>query len=108
MSLTQSASETAPAAGRQASGARRGLFWLVLSGYLLAAVVVTWRLWADPAARVQVGDPHDVDLFAWYLRYAATAISHGEAPRADHDRAEPAAGRQPDVEHLAAAARGCC
>jgi hypothetical protein len=54
--------------------------WLVLSGYLLAAVVLTWRLWASPAGRVQAGDPHDIDLFAWYMRYAATAISHGRLP----------------------------
>src|SRR5262249_36002827 len=26
------------------------------------------------------GDPHDVDLFAWYMRYAATAISYGRLP----------------------------
>jgi hypothetical protein len=35
-----------------------------VSGYLLAAVVLTWRLWADPASRAQVGDPHDIDMFA--------------------------------------------
>jgi hypothetical protein len=54
--------------------------WLVLCCYLLGAVAVTARLWADPASRAQVGDPHDVDLFAWYLRYAATAVSHGRLP----------------------------
>jgi len=54
--------------------------WLVLCCYLLAAVAVTARLWADPASRAQVGDPHDVDLFAWYMRYAATAVSHGRLP----------------------------
>jgi len=48
--------------------------------YLAAAVAVTARLWTDPAGRLQVGDPHDVDLFAWYLRYAATAVSHGRLP----------------------------
>jgi hypothetical protein len=80
MSLTQSAAETAPVAQPQPARAGRGLPGLILSGYLLAAVVVTWRLWADPAGRAQVGDPHDVDLFAWFLRYAATAVSHGRLP----------------------------
>jgi hypothetical protein len=54
--------------------------WLILCCYLAAAVVVTARLWADPAGRLQVGDPHDVDLFAWYMRYAAAAVSHGRLP----------------------------
>jgi hypothetical protein len=35
--------------------------WLILSCYLLGAVALTWRLWADPASRAQVGDPVDVD-----------------------------------------------
>jgi hypothetical protein len=54
--------------------------WVVLCCYLLGAVAVTARLWADPASRVQVGDTQDVDLFAWYMRYAATAVSHGRLP----------------------------
>jgi hypothetical protein len=54
--------------------------WLILCCYLAAAVAVTARLWVDPAARLQVGDPHDVDLFAWYMRYAAAAVSHGRLP----------------------------
>jgi len=80
MSLTQSAAETAPVAQPRPGRGGRGLPWLILSGYLLAAVVVTLRLWADPAGRAQVGDPHDVDLFAWFMRYAATAVSHGRLP----------------------------
>ena len=48
--------------------------------YLLAAVVVTWRLWADPASRVVAGNPHDADLFAWFMRYAAMAVRHGRLP----------------------------
>ncbi len=54
--------------------------WLVLCCYLVGAVAVTARLWADPASRAQVGDPHDVDMFAWFMRYAATAVSHGRLP----------------------------
>jgi hypothetical protein len=54
--------------------------WLVLCCYLLGALAVTARLWADPASRAQVGDRQDVELFAWYMRYAATAVSHGRLP----------------------------
>jgi len=80
VSLTKPTAETEPDAGSPAGGAGPGLPWLVLSGYLLAAVVLTWRLWADPGSRAPAGNPHDVDLCAWYLRYAATAISHGRLP----------------------------
>jgi hypothetical protein len=57
-----------------------GAQWLVLSCYLLGAVGVTWQLWADPASRAQVGDPEDVDLLAWFMRYGATAVAHGHLP----------------------------
>ena len=67
------------AEGRPARGGH-GTGWLVAACYLLGALVLTWRLWIDPAGRVQAGDPHDVDLFAWYMRYAATAVSHGRLP----------------------------
>jgi hypothetical protein len=53
---------------------------LVLCCYALAAVAVTWRLWADPVARAQVGDAQDVTLFAWFMRYEATAVAHGHLP----------------------------
>jgi hypothetical protein len=52
----------------------------VLGCYLLGAVFLTRHLWADPASLVQTRDPHDVDLFAWFLRYAATATEHGRLP----------------------------
>jgi len=48
--------------------------------YLAAAVVLTWRLWADPATRTVAGNPTDADLFAWYLRYAADAVGHLHLP----------------------------
>jgi len=48
--------------------------------YLVAALVVTWRLWADPASRFAAPNAGDADLFSWYLRYAATAVSHGRLP----------------------------
>jgi hypothetical protein len=48
--------------------------------YLAGAVAVTWRLWADPASVAQTGDTADVDLFAWFMRYNATAVAHGQLP----------------------------
>ncbi len=48
--------------------------------FLLAAVIVTWRLWADPASRVVAGNPHDADLYAWFMRYAAMAVRLGRLP----------------------------
>jgi hypothetical protein len=54
--------------------------WLVVGCYLLGALIVTGRLWIDPAGRMQAGDTQDVNLFAWFLRYSATAISHGQLP----------------------------
>jgi hypothetical protein len=42
--------------------------------------VITWRLWADPASRTVAGNPGDADLFAWYMRYAATELAHGRLP----------------------------
>ena len=48
--------------------------------YLAVAVVLTWRLWADPAGRAVAGNPQDASQFAWFLRFEATAISHGKLP----------------------------
>jgi hypothetical protein len=53
---------------------------VVLFGYMAAAFVITWRLWADPASRTVAGNPDDADLFAWYMRYAAIAVAHGRLP----------------------------
>ena len=54
--------------------------WLVVGLYLLAAFALTWRLWADPAGRMVAGNPGDINLFAWFMRYSATAVSHGQLP----------------------------
>jgi hypothetical protein len=53
---------------------------LTLACYLLAALAVTWHLWADPASRTIAGNPNDADLFAWFLRYDAAAVAHGTLP----------------------------
>ncbi len=60
--------------------AGRGAPWLVLLVYLAGAVALTWRLWADPESRMQVGDPADVNLFAWFIRYSAESVAHGSLP----------------------------
>jgi len=54
--------------------------WLVVGLYLLASFALTWRLWADPAGRMVAGNPGDINLFAWFMRYCATAVSHGRLP----------------------------
>jgi hypothetical protein len=46
----------------------------------MGALAVTARLWANPARRMPVGDGQDVNMFAWFLRYSATAIGHGRLP----------------------------
>jgi hypothetical protein len=52
----------------------------VLGLYLLGAVALTWRLWADPASRMQAGDVTDVNLFSWFMRYSAESVAHGSLP----------------------------
>ena len=80
MSLVPAAVEPSQVSesGRPRAGA--GAYWLILCCYLLCAVALTWHLWADPTSHAQVGDPEDVDQFAWFVRYSATAISHGRLP----------------------------
>ena len=48
--------------------------------YLLAAVLLTWSLWRDPAARLVAGNRRDADQAAWFIQYAATAVRHGRLP----------------------------
>jgi hypothetical protein len=80
VSLLPSAVETSPISERVRSRAPAGASWLIVGSYLLGALILTWQIWADPASRAQVGDTRDVDLFAWFLRYAATAVAHGHLP----------------------------
>lgn len=77
--LTAKAAPGAVREGRR-SGSDRRAVTAVLICCLLAAVAVTWHLWADPASHTVAGNPNDADLFAWFLRYEATAISHGRLP----------------------------
>lgn len=80
MSLVAPAVESARAAEPLRERARTLTPWLVACCYVLGAMAVTWRLWVDPASRAQVGDVQDVNLFAWFVRYEATAIAHGSLP----------------------------
>jgi hypothetical protein len=63
---------------------RKAWAWAVVACYLAGAVAVTWQLWRDPAGRAQVipgnGISRDVALFAWFMRYAATAVAHWHLP----------------------------
>jgi hypothetical protein len=52
----------------------------VICCYLIGAVAVAVRLWADPAGREQFAGVGDNELFSWFLRYAATAVEHGHLP----------------------------
>ncbi len=59
--------------------------WLVVLCYVLAAYLVTFHIWPDPAAHVPAtsgpaGVSNDVYLSAWSLRYVATALAHGHLP----------------------------
>ena len=57
--------------------------WLVLLCYLLGAMAVTSPLWVHPSSRVPtfgaVPEP-DVVLNLWFMRYAGTAVWHGNLP----------------------------
>jgi hypothetical protein len=80
VSLSPPEVEPPPVTERRPARARNRAQWLVLGCYLLGAIAVTWRLWVDPAGRVQAGDVPDVNLFAWFMWYNATAIAHGHLP----------------------------
>jgi hypothetical protein len=59
---------------------RRWIPAAILACYLVAAVVLTWRLWAHPSSATIAGNPPDSSQFAWFMRYEATAIAHGRLP----------------------------
>jgi hypothetical protein len=76
-SLPDESAPPAPAPGRPTA---RWAGWLVVGLYLLGAFALTWRLWADPAGRMVAFNPGDTNLFAWFMRNSATALSHGRLP----------------------------
>ena len=80
MSLVPSAVEPPQTAEPPGLRTRPWTPWLVLALYLLGAVAVTWRLWADPASRMQFGGFGDINLFSWFIRYSAESVAHGSLP----------------------------
>jgi hypothetical protein len=84
MSLVPPDVQASPAAVRRPRQASAWAGWLVVACYLGGAFAVIFRLWADPVARIQAAgsfnDRPDVDQFAWFLRYDATALAHGRLP----------------------------
>ncbi len=80
MSLVPAAIQPPPVAEHRPPRARNSVQWLIIFGYLACAFAVTWRLWVDPAARMQAGDIQDVNLFAWFMHYDAVAVAHGHLP----------------------------
>jgi hypothetical protein len=80
VSAVPAAVKPPPVAERPRKRAATWAPWLVAGCYLAGAIVVTWRLWADPAGRMQAGDVPDVNLFAWFMHYDAVAVSHGHLP----------------------------
>jgi len=57
--------------------------------YVLAAIVLTTRLWADPAHRMVAGNPHDTDLYSWWLSWIAYQLSGGHFSLITHAMNEP-------------------
>jgi hypothetical protein len=57
---------------------------LIMLGYLVAAVGMTWRLWARPSttAPTAVGGNVNMDIYlsTWFMRYVAAALAHGHLP----------------------------
>ena len=45
--------------------------------YVLAALAITARLWVHPAHRMVAGNPHDTDLYTWWLAWIAHQLSGG-------------------------------
>jgi hypothetical protein len=63
---------------------RRPPAWtLVVLCYLLAAIAMTWRVWAAPHVNVPSASnvaENDIYLNIWFMRYIAVAVAHGHLP----------------------------
>jgi hypothetical protein len=79
-SLSEPVSQPTRDAGRRWRRPRLTWSWLVVCCYVIGAVALTAHLWVDPAGREQLSGGRDVNLFAWFLSYAATAVAHGHLP----------------------------
>jgi hypothetical protein len=80
VSVIPSAVKHSPLAERPWPRARPRVAWLIPCGYLAGALVLTWRLWAHPAGAMTSGNDKDIDQYAWFLRYAASAVAHRHFP----------------------------
>jgi hypothetical protein len=79
-SLSEPASPPARDAGRRWRRPRLTWSWLVVCCYVVGAVALTAHVWVNPAGREQLAGGRDVDLFAWFVGYTATAVAHGQLP----------------------------
>jgi hypothetical protein len=75
--------EPAKTADERTARAWRKPQWLILLCYLLAAIGLTYHLWAHPPASIPssgTGVQPDILLNLWFMRDIATAVSHGSFP----------------------------
>lgn len=49
------------------------------ASYLALAVLLTWRIWADPR-HVALNGGNDINLNVWFMRYVEVALAHGHLP----------------------------
>ena len=75
--VVESSQEPRRSRGRRGPGARRRS---PCTAIVVGAFFVTSMLWINPAGFRQTGDPEDVDQATWFVRYAATAVSHFRLP----------------------------
>jgi hypothetical protein len=69
----------ATGAGGSTERRRRVASLLILLSYLAAALVLTWRIWADPT-QIALNNGNDICLNIWFMRYVESALAHGHLP----------------------------
>ncbi len=75
---------TAGAAGRTRRRRGVGAYLLVGSSYLLLAMLLTVRVWSDPARNIIAGNPNDTALYCWWLAHTAHAVTSPANPFVTH------------------------
>jgi len=84
VSLSSVSDQPAGVAAAKQSSAWARIGRLIPFAYVVTAVGLTWQLWRDPKVMApNIGGstlPRDIYLNAWFLRYAAAAVSHGHLP----------------------------
>ena len=90
MSVDEAVGEQAPvAAGAAAPAARRWLDWAAPAAFLLLAVFVMGRLWADPNGRVLKHNIDDHGVFLFFVAHAERVVFHLENPFVTHQLNAP-------------------